>query len=50
MDETDVIAGIAAALSVGVRIADVVAVEARKVAERAEPQLPSRPNPSRYPR
>ena len=33
MDDADVIAGIGAALSVGATAADVVAVEARKVAE-----------------
>jgi len=33
MDDADVIAGIGAALSVGAHTADVVAVEARKVAE-----------------
>ena len=38
MDDADVIAGIGAALSVGAHTADVVAVEARKVAEtRAAP-------------
>ena len=33
MDDADVIAGIGAALSVGAHTADVVAIEARKVAE-----------------
>lgn len=41
MDDADVIAGIGAALSVGAHTADVVAVEARKVAgTRGEPGLP----------
>jgi hypothetical protein len=38
MDDADVIAGIGAALSVGAHTADVVAVEARKVAETREGQ------------
>jgi transposase len=45
MDDTDVIAGISAALSVGAHAADVVAVEARKAAEtsggRTDPGSPA---------
>jgi transposase len=48
MDDADVIAGIGAALSVGAYTADVVAVEARKVAETrgarpAEPDMAGQP-------
>jgi transposase len=48
MDDADVIAGIGAALSVGAHTADVVAVEARKVAETrgarpAEPDMAGQP-------
>jgi transposase len=41
MDDADVIAGIGAALSVGAHTADVVAVEARKVAETRDGSQPA---------
>jgi hypothetical protein len=51
MDDADVIAGIGAALSVGAHTADVVAVEARKVAQARDgssdgPAEPARPVPA----